>query len=308
MAFSNFNLQMLNLWIGLCRAEAGLPTIIRDLGYKPEWIELGFPNSQKHVVKPELIISSIIQQHSILFEWKEGNNTDNDQLKRYSEITSMDIKAFLSSAVTDFHDICIIGLSSNESRILIGINQGQYTFPVLLVDDDGLELKLNSFCIPELNDAFSPKMYISQALIPTQLIPFDINSKDWEIAERIIVQVITYIFNNKTFFTVDEVLKDSAPIWHSFCSPQEKKHIRTIAIQVIELASQNEFQGYFQRNKVRPSINQSPTWDIICTPYKMPLDKRSKEYHKLKSLFANFLEELKTNGNKTRQLSYLIDY
>jgi hypothetical protein len=108
---SDFNLKMLNLWIGLCRGEAGLPLDIRHLGYKHKWIELRFLNSHGEDVKPELIIASDRIGHTVLLEWKAGANTEQDQLRRYSGVDQQDLvqKVALTPVEASSHDTCVLG-------------------------------------------------------------------------------------------------------------------------------------------------------------------------------------------------------
>ena len=172
--FSNFNLQMLNLWIGLCRGEAGLPNDLRMLGYKDKWVELEFQNSQSHNVEAELIISSDRVRHTVLFEWKEGANTDPDQLNRYAGINTNDLisKATLAPTAVVAHDVCILGLVEHKERLKMGITQGNHAFPLLVVYDDGVSLEYNHFAEQQLSNSFSPKLNINFSRIPTQIVPF----------------------------------------------------------------------------------------------------------------------------------------
>lgn len=292
---SNFNLRMLNLWLGLCRAEAGLPSDIRELGYKDKWIEIKFSNSKGETVQPELILSSNLIGHTMLLEWKYGNNFDSDQIQRYSNINSDDLigKALLSPAECQLHDICLVGRSEHFQRLQIGVNSNQCNFPLLLVSDDGIELKLNSFCLQQINQVFQPKLVIQNAFIPTQLIPFDIESEDWEIAERIIPVIITYISKGIPSFSLDQLAADVMPVWDTILSPNYKKPLKTRIRQIVNSACDFEFIAYLKRDKREERIN-IPSWKIVYNASILPFDKRSQDYKKLANLHSQFIDALRT--------------
>lgn len=306
--FSNFNLKMLNLWIGLCRGEIGLPKDIRMLGYKDKWIELEFQNSRSDHVKPELIISSDRIGHTVLFEWKEGGNTDSDQLNRYADISSNDLvsKAMLAPTEVATHDICVIGLIENKKRLEVGITKGNHMFPLLAVQDDGISLEVNAFKEKRLSSVFSPKLMIDFSLIPMHIIPFDNNSELWEIGECIVPQIVEYMSRNEPAFTIDQIATDCVPTWARVMAPAYKKELKTKIIQVIDKAANDEFRSYIQRDVASASRVGMITWKIIYNPNSQTFDKRSREYKKLAKQQEKFITALKT-GERRLQLAFEID-
>ena len=301
--FSNFNLLMLNLWIGLCRGEAGLPTNMRKLGYKERWIELEFQNSRGEMVKPELIITSNKLNHTLLLEWKGGSNTDDDQLRRYAGICPNELvqQAAVTPAEASSHDTCIVGTKENASRLAMGINQ-KYSFPLLAVHDDGVSLELNQFNQSELNKTFSPKLTFDISKTPTQLVPFDHNSEFWEIAERIIPQIIQYMTQAASRFTLDQLARECVPVWEVTMAPAYKKQLKTKIMQVVDAAAQHEFNQYFARDH-NAAKRIGPAWNITYNPNKLRFNKRSSEYRKLLTIHVKFIEALRTGIREPRQLT-----
>ncbi len=59
-----------------------MPRQFRILDYGNKWIELRFANADNEQVVPELIVASRQIDHTILFEWKGGPNTEADQLRK----------------------------------------------------------------------------------------------------------------------------------------------------------------------------------------------------------------------------------
>src|SRR6266516_4612561 len=133
---------MLNLWIGLCKGVQGLPRSIRDLGYREHSIEQVIRNQDNDICNPELIVASEMLAHSMLLEWKSGQNTEADQLQRYSRLTSLDLTniALLSARAAKTFDVVIVGHAEHAERLKSGIVSGGYPFPLLLADDAGLHL------------------------------------------------------------------------------------------------------------------------------------------------------------------------
>jgi hypothetical protein len=301
---SEFNLRMLNLWIGLCRGEAGLPLDIRHLGYKHKWIELQFKNAQGESVKPELIIASDRFGHAIMFEWKEGANTEQDQLRRYAGVTSQDLvqKAALSPSEASSHDTCVLGLAEHAHRLSMSISQSGYDFPLLVLEDDGISLRLNEFVRQELTQVFNPKLSLDLSKVPTQIVPFDHNSEFWEIAEQVIPQIIEYMCRGAPRFTLEQVANDCVPVWQVVMAPGYKRELKVKMKQVIDDATRHEFQGYFRLDHKTMGRTHSPTWQITYNPNDLPFDKRSREYRKLATRQRDFIEALKTGKRKPVQL------
>jgi len=157
---SNLNIALMNLFVGMCKGVAGLPRKFRELGYADKWIELRFANAEQEQVAPELIIASRQLGHTILFEWKSGQNTEADQLRRYARVTTADLRERAGLAVeeTTSHDIAVIGRQEFADRFVSGIVQGGYTFPVLLASDDGLAIYRNRFVPNQTNAVFRPRL------------------------------------------------------------------------------------------------------------------------------------------------------
>jgi hypothetical protein len=175
---------MLNTWIGLCDGCAGLPDCFHQMGFAPEWIEGTFSNSQHEMVNPELVISSVKEQCTLLFEWKSGANTEADQLMRYAAVVSDDLVKGLhiGKKATAKHDIVVICRDENSGRIRIGL-ENKFRFPLLSVDLQGFTLLSNHFSAGNVDAQFKPTLSIDWDLAPTSYVPLDHASEFWEIAE-----------------------------------------------------------------------------------------------------------------------------
>src|ERR1019366_2908970 len=107
--FLDFNLKMLNLWIGLVKGVSGIPSDFRTFGYKLHSIEQPVRNADGDICKPEMVACSEKLGHSLLFEWKDGPNLVDDQLRRYSRLDSKCLVdfAFIPKSAASKFDVVI---------------------------------------------------------------------------------------------------------------------------------------------------------------------------------------------------------
>ena len=303
--FSNFNLGMTNLWIGLCRGVVGLPSDLRKLGYDAKWIEYNFANSDNEMVKPELIAFSNQLGHTLILEWKSGANTEPDQLRRYSRIASEDLrtKAFIDRPAFEKHNVTLICKDEKKERIKIGIETGNYNFPIISTVNDGLQLHFNQFDCYELNQIFSPLLPIDFSIVTTCFVPFDNDSELWEIAEFIMPQIFEYMFQRQPHFLLDDLITDTVPTW-GMMGPEFKCELRKKMLDVVNEASRQEFRNYFRRNQNIKARTHTETWEIILNPLDLTTDKRNREFRQIKKIQGIFIEALKTGQRPSRQFEF----
>lgn len=289
----NFNLQMLNLWIGMCRGVTGLPRDFTKKGYADKWIEHRFTNAEREEVVPELIIASSNAGHTLLFEWKSGGNLDSDQLRRYSKVTAEDLteKAFLDQAAVERHDVAVVGKSDYADRLKTGIKQDNYAFPLLVVDEQGLKLVHNKFALDELTQIFSPLLSVDLAKAPTGFVPFDENSELWEVAECVIPMIIEYMSRRETRLLLDKLAGDAVPTW-DIMGGRHRKSLRAKIFDVVEQAAKTHFRKYLRRNKAAEGRTKTKTWEIVSNPLDLQSDKRTREYRALLKGQKEFIQAL----------------
>jgi hypothetical protein len=273
----------------MCKGAAGLPLDFRELEYMQHWIEYPFTNSDNESVVPEIILFSNKVQHSLLFEWKSGANTEPDQLRRYSKISSQDLveKASLTPQSSSRHDVTIIGKEEFIDRITKGVEQGDYKFPVLSVSNEGLSLHRNTFCCTELNRLFESELKINWNMVPTIFVPFDKDTELWEIAERTIPQILEYMFRRTPRFSLDQLTRDLFPTW-TIISPRFQKELRNSIRNVLNQASRNEFRHHLKWNR------QIQVWEISKNPLDLRADKRHAAWKKMQNLQKQFITALRT--------------
>jgi hypothetical protein len=293
-SLASFNLRMLNLWIGLCRGAAGLPKELRKLGYQDKAIEFAFNNSKNEAVVPELIACSRPLKHTMLLEWKSGNNTDDSQLKRYANVTSADIRGRVAAATGahDSHDVVVVGEASRCERLEKGLS-GKYSFPLLGVDSSGIALRLNTFVEPRLARVFSPKLQINESRWPVSFVPFESTSPLWVVAESVIPAVLESFHSGDSVLLLNALLPEVVDAWN-IMSDAEQKRMRTAVQQVITAAARRHFSRFLKRNREYERTRRSIGWDIVNNPLDLTSSRKSREFRRLKTLQFDFIEHLRT--------------
>ena len=300
----NFNLLMLNLWIGMCRGSYGLPKDLKNLGYVDKWIEYKFHYQDLDIVHPELIISSEKSQHTLLLEFKSGPNTEDDQLKRYSKVTRSDIitNAFLPPSTVKFHDIVLVGKNEHRERLKIGIQKGGYPFPLILKAVNGLKLFYNQFQVTEINNIFQPLLKVNWKYIPQSFVPLNSESEPWEIAELLLPKILKYLKDKKATIAIEEICQDCCITWDIMGKPG-KDDFRSNLKRVLGQASRHEFRGIF-RSGGRKFINL----EIINNPLDTDMDKLPGVFRKLREKQKKFIERLRTGNAFKGQMDLPYEY
>ena len=299
---SNLNLALMNLFVGMCKGLAGLPRHFRNLQYVDKWIELRFANADQEQVAPELIVSSRRLNHTILFEWKSGPNFEADQLRRYSRVTQDDLRERAGLAVeeTGSHDVAVIGLEEHAERLTMGIAQGPYTFPLLLVTDNGLAIHQNRFRPNETDAVFRPLLAIDWGKVPNYFFPVDVDSELWEFAEYVIPKVLELMGKGEARILPGD-LEETILCW-KVLSRDYQRQLRTKLCDTVDRACQKQFEPYIRRNRDRGAGERlGRHWDIINNPIAGSSDRRAKEWKKLGQLYKQFVEFLRTGRNVPEQ-------
>lgn len=299
---SNFNLQMMNLFLGMCRGVAGLPRDLRDLGYRDKWVEFKFANSRGEAVVPELVIASGRLKHTMLLEWKSGQNTDGDQLRRYAGVTPEDLRtrALLTAEESHAHDVVLIGLAEYEDRLVIAIDRDHHPFPVLVRDAEGLVPVRNGFRVGEADGVFRPKLLVDWGGVPTFLYPLDVASETWEFAEMVIPKVLEQMAQGAPRILLKEVAQAVVPCW-GVVDRQHQQELEKKMFGVMDCACRRDFRAFFRRNKTAGSRTHTPTWDVVSNPLAGAPDRRQREWRGMRKRQEALIDFLRTGREVPEQ-------
>jgi hypothetical protein len=287
----SFNTQLMNLFLGMCKGVEGLPKHFRQLGYADKWIEFGFTNARNELVVPELVVASNNLRHTILFEWKEGANTDVDQLRRYDGITSPDLrqKVFLSEIESETHNTVIIGQSEYADRIVVAVDRHEFRFPVLVKSREGLTIIRNSFMPNETDEVFRPCLELDWEMVPTFLFPLDVDSTLSEYAELMVPAILERMGSGETRILLGKMAESIIPAWNIVDRAYQRRLSQKM-LTVMERAVRHEFSQFLRRNRPAAGRTHTDTWDVIENPISNLADRSSQGWKQMLPLAKSLID------------------
>lgn len=287
-----FNLRMLNAWIGLCRGDPALPSDLRALGYEDRGIERKFRTAAGDEVVPELIIASDAEGHVVMLEWKSGGNLDSDQLDRYARVTGQDLvqRAYQSPAAAAAHDFAVVGDEAFEVELTGQLAAAPHTAPLLFGTATGIRLAANDFARQPITDVFTPELGIDWASAPTAFVPVDAESENWEVAEITMPMVIAQMAQRSPELTVAQLSQDICSLtWGSMGAPGQQA-VRAKVRAVLEDAAAREFSSWLE---IRGQAQSHATVLIRNNPFGEDPRDRAAALQRLRRQQTTLLERLK---------------
>lgn len=286
----DFNLTMLNLWIGLCKGVHGLPSSIRKLDYREHSIEYRFRNQDGEVCNPELIVFSRPLGHSLLLEWKSGANTEADQLRRYSRVTSKNLAelAFIPKAATTSFDVAIVGRAEHTDRLRMGIDKSGHPFPLLAADDAGIRLAHNRFSCHKLNDVFLPGLALDLRGAPMSFVPISDTSAPWEVAEVVLPRILERMLQRDALVKSSTLCTSICPIW-DVLHRDVQNAIKRRVCEVLQQAAMAEFQPFLTWRKTQ---NDDCAVDFSGNPVSLHGSRRDGALRRLRNAQRDLIDRL----------------
>ena len=244
-----------------------------------------------------MLLCSEKTQHTLICEWKSGKNTEDEQNRDYATIRPLDLtqNALVSASAAKTFDVAIFGRRENEARLRIGI-ENKYSFPLILVDGDGLHLVLNRFQSSDLNTVFSPSFLLDMNAVPSRFVPIGEDSTEAETAKLVMPRVISLLIERPTKIASESICDAICPVW-SACHAKAKQLIRSKVCKVMEQAAAKDFQKYFVWSKSNNGCNLS----VIENPIAYKADKRNAAFRKLSKIQGEFVGRLEAGRMVPRQ-------
>jgi len=280
--YPSFNLQMVNLIIAMCRGNPDVPSLLAGLGYTEFCIELQFANSENQAVRPEIIICSEDNGHTILWEWKSGGSLDQDQLRRYAGVTTEDMRerAHVPPGACESLDVALVVPDSKTIDCTRILEEWEFAFPLIEKAEDGICLVGNAFCVEELNGGLAAKLIINFGELPLHYVPFDSETPLWVYSGRVGQKLIEYMHKRVPRVILAELASEVIPAWSSV-SPQQRGEYKAKLRDTLDDMAGHEFALFLRRNRGIAAMTGQPTWDILQNPLDEGHDKRT---HVFKSL------------------------
>jgi hypothetical protein len=252
-------------------------------------MEHRFNTAQQEEVCPDLIIASAMQGHAVVFEWKSGNNIDEQQMRRYATITSDDLtgKARLQVAEARLHDVALVGKVRSRERLRNGIDKAGTDNPLILIDSDGVVIDMGKLSADLLDAALRPRLDVDMSACPSGYVQYGLESDVCEIAEAVVPKIVAAIARKETAITIQDICSQSHGSW-GLLGSVGRRALRTRVEQVLSQAAKAELKDVFE---VRSG-------DVIVRDPVLSNDKRErrKNLGLIRRKQAEFLARLRSES------------
>jgi hypothetical protein len=230
----------LNAVIALIRGHGGWPNAFEGDGLDVRWLEVPVTTSEGVVTVDVLAYST---KHDLLvpIEVKSGANADEEQARKYANMTAEDVLRLATVTGTRAGKTAIepmyVALKENEARIALGLEKAGLSCPVLVIDTGGAELK----CEPD--HQLSP-FVVALPSPPPAVVPIDAESPPERYLELAIAHIVARAASGERSISLDSVLEAINPYW-TVTHDAVRGQIRTKARGALKEACEGEFKGNF---------------------------------------------------------------
>jgi len=187
--FASEHTRLINRLIGLCTNTLKWPTLLFDLGCDVQLIEQTISLKFAHKINPDVVMVSNKHYHVLVTDYKSGNNIDTDQDSRYGELSSIDLKYYVTihdqNQLT--HTVTYVYNHTNHSNLKSFTNHSFITFNNEHIQGTG------DFGYRELNDKLQNSTSLSGMREPTGYYPFSPEDEDYVIAPHMLRGLISYL-------------------------------------------------------------------------------------------------------------------
>lgn len=173
----------------MCKNTIKWPTLLFDLGYDAQLIEQTINLKSAQKINPDVVAVSNKHLHALVTDCKSGNNIDTEQDSRYSELSSDDLKYYVT-----IHDpkqltytMTYVDNNSNHSNLQSHTKHSFITFT-----DENI-MGTGEFGYKELNEKLQTPTSLLDMREPTGYYPFSPNDEDYVIAPHVLRGLISYL-------------------------------------------------------------------------------------------------------------------
>ena len=249
---------LVNGMIGLCTKTRGWPSTLKDLGYKIEYLEPTFLNSEGKKVNPDILFTSNKLIHALITECKGGVSIEDEQLEKYSKINVENVRNWVRvyDASKLSLDLCLASYEESSEKILENIDS-EYNFPILVFSLSNFISKINKFSNSKLDQAFSTPIEISYP--PTEFYPFD-DEDDVSLIALYVLRELAFLalnnlHNESVEFEPDEMLERIHPMWANIHETKKKK-LRSKTKEILDEYKKEQLSEHLAK------VKGKNTWQI----------------------------------------------
>ena len=276
----------LNALLAFCsRVQTGWPRPLTDAGYQLRGLE--FPvSSDGERVLPDVVAWSESEGHFVLGEAKSGNNLDEGQARRYSNVQPNVLVQTLGVTVVTENpvdvDVIYAVLDEDErvERILMGFESCGLSFPVLAIGNDQVRQVGGVFKSPILKATFSVPFSVPGP--PPGLITIDVDSADDDFDRVVYTSLVGAMSRKLPAMTIPALAEDALPFFAHYPNGYQSQLKRRISDAARRLA-----KGAPDLFTFEPSSGARDTSRILFVGSPEYLDPRGRT-QKYQSLAARF--------------------
>ncbi|MGG4043116.1 peroxiredoxin family protein [Bacillus smithii] len=253
-------LDLLNIIIAMSfdHNSSGVENIFYQEGYRIVSIDRSV-DIDVGTIKYDIYLSNWEKNMSLGFELK-GLKASNLELEQFNKYQNIPIQQYITVGGAFYQDInthrlqTVIGINkSREEEVKNFIQLHGFTFPLLTIDRDSsiIQIVYNELIDKKMHTKLQHVFYDTFG-IPTYIF-YDKESKDYQIAPRIINKIFQFAKNDKSVFSVNEIIEETycaIPGLYQIIGPDVKKSVIVKIKKILRDMSKNEFSSYLKWDHV----------------------------------------------------------
>lgn len=236
--------RLMNLIINLSIKNRICDPILYNNNYELDSIELEFNKMDGEKISIDLLLKNGVLNKLLFIECKDGG-LETDQANRYRTLSASDI---LNAKITNLsgkigHEIVYMGTKNKKDKLLRDIQNGSYTFPVIIDHESKISLEFNSFACELLQDIFTNNGGVKITRFSNEYYPFGKDDSDAYILSRLWPALVKYAVQGKEF-DVEDLLMETHRSYNLIDKPSIKELKSRIGNILSEL-SKGDLNDFF---------------------------------------------------------------
>jgi hypothetical protein len=297
-------LQQVNALVGLSMRIDGWPSILADLGYTLDRIELKFqipdPNRPglSIYVNPDLLFVADMRNLSLIAELKSGTFQGFKQLDRLVILTPKDLIRYGRMPVRDLsqidkHRISVMQVINSEflGEYLPEFNRVEHLASLVSIDSLTIISHYGDLTDRQADRVFKDGIALVGCHIPTKLIPvLPTTDDEYELIESVVNGVKELWVNNARAITLVDIAQAVYKrLWERFDNAAKTRYLRIVRDTVRDM-QETEFFAY-----LRPVPDQNDKWSLLRLPETFDKKNLTKEYQTFSGIAGTYKQRRLNN-------------
>lgn len=232
-----------NCWIALTKARSEFSHTLDRYGYKCDYIEKSI-SVDGDVAKPDVVLTSRNEQHSIFVDCK-GRGVDDEQHLRYKKLEdNTEVSLGYSRFKDDLDKSKYYGELCYSSFTDLSREPAIISHPTAVVHFENTTSGMflsnpHEFNSSTVNSAFPINMDRNEK-IPIEYYPFDIEqSEDYTEFVSALIQAVLRTAMRDGILDVEEVLNEAHPYWENIGKKKREQYISEAKKVMVKLEQEN---------------------------------------------------------------------